>query len=489
MNPFAKDFYWGAATAANQCEGGWNLDGKSPSIADALTIGAVDKPRKITLDIDEKANIYPSHRAVDCYHHWKEDIGLYAKLGLKMFRLSINCTRIYPDADMTKPNEAGLQFYQDILEELHRQGIEPLVTLCHNDMPLAFTKEFNGWADRRMIDYYVRFAETVFTRYKGLSHYWLTFNEINCMMFKSGNWHHAGICNPGTDTVRTQVDDVQLRFQALHHLFVASARIVKCGHRIDPENRIGNMISYGPLYPLTCNPDDILFAWQRDGIMNRFCGDVMTFGEYPYYIKPYLRNLGVQLHITDQDRKDLKEGTIDFYTFSYYNSNCVTTSEQSDKESVAGNNVNGIRNPYITYSEWGWGIDPVGLRYTLNLVYDRYHLPIIITENGIGLSEKPEDPDDISTVRDDARIDFYRKHLREVGKAIEDGVEVIGYMAWTAIDLVSLSSGEFKKRYGFIYVDCDDQGNGSLRRAPKKSFYWYQKVIQTGGASLYEESD
>lgn len=485
---FPKTFYWGAATAANQCEGAWNIDGKSPSIADCLTIGAADKPRRITLDIDESRYIYPSHRAVDAYHHWKEDIALYAGMGLKMLRLSINCTRIFPDGSGKEPNEAGLKFYENIFLELKKYHIEPLVTLCHNDMPLAFTKEFNGWADRRMIDYYTRFAETVFKRYKGLVHYWLTFNEINCMMFVSGNWHHAGICNPGTEDVRHQKDNVQLRFTALHNLFVASARIVKIGHRIDPSNQIGNMISYGCIYPLTCHPEDVLYALKRDMILNRFCGDVMVFGKYPYYILKYFQANGIRLNITEEDQRDLEEGKIDFFTFSYYNSNCVTHEKDSEQESVSGNNVNGIKNPYIKYSEWGWGIDPTGLRYTLNLIYDRYHLPIFITENGIGLREKPQKRSDGTLcVEDDERISFYHDHLKALEEAInEDGVDVRGYMAWSAIDLVSLSSGEFKKRYGFIYVDCDDQGNGSLKRYPKKSYYWYRDIIASDGALLDE---
>ncbi|WP_312432151.1 glycoside hydrolase family 1 protein [Lacrimispora sp.] len=484
MNKFPKNFYWGAAVAANQCEGAWNINGKSPSIADCLTMGSVSSPRRITLDLDEDKYIYPSHGAVDFYHHYKEDIALCAEMGFKMFRMSINCTRIYPTGDESKPNESGLKFYEDVFRELKKYNIEPLVTICHNDMPLEFVKSCNGFKDRKLIDYYLKFSEAIFKRYRGLVKYWLTFNEINCTMRVSGNWHHVGIWNPGTTTIRNQIDDQNARYQALHHLFVASAKIIKLGKSIDPSYQFGSMISYGTIYPLTCNPENVLLCQEQDLIMNRFCGDVMVFGEYPYYIKHYFEKNNVKLEMTEQDYSDLKEGTVDFYTFSYYNSNCVTVDEEN-KELVSGNNASGIINPYIKYSDWGWGIDPVGLRYTLNLVYDRYKLPIIITENGLGaVDQLVPDGNGSFTVEDDYRIDYLQKHIEQMGLAIEDGVDLIGYTAWSAMDIVSLCSGEFKKRYGFIYVSSDDQGEGSLIRYKKKSFYWYKKVIESNGADL-----
>lgn len=481
---FPEGFYWGAATAANQCEGAWDVDGKSPSIADCLVKGGVNEARRITLDIDEDKYLYPSHQATDFYHHYKEDIRLLADMGLKMFRMSINCTRIFPTGDEDEPNEAGLAFYENVFRELKKYGIEPLVTLCHNDMPLAFTREFNGFKDRRTIDYFVRFAEVVFKRYKEYVRYWLPFNEINCTMRPTGNWHHAGILNPGTTTFRNQVDDPQARFQALHHLFVASARMVKLGRSICPDFHFGSMIAYGTVYSGTCNPEDVLLAQREDKIKNHFCGDVLVFGKYPYYAKQYFDDLGIEIEMTDEDLKDLREGTVDFFTFSYYNSNCLGSTTTG--EIVHGNYVDGVKNPYLEYTPWGWGIDPIGLRYTLNNVYDRYQLPIIITENGLGTVDEPIRNEDGSvTVEDDYRINYLSQHIAQMKRAIvEDGVDLIGYTAWSAIDMISLSTGEYKKRYGFIFVDVDDEGNGSMKRYPKKSFGWYKHVIETNGEEL-----
>ena len=481
---FKDNFYWGAASAANQCEGAWNIDGKGPSIADCLTLGKVDTPRSITpYFFDTDTYIYPSHRAVDFYHHYKDDIKMLAGMGLKMFRLSINCTRIYPTGDENEPNEEGLKFYEDVFKELKKYNIEPLVTLCHNDMPLNFVRKYNGFVDRKVIDYFVKFSKACFERYKGLVKYWLTFNEINCLMKVTGSWHHAGIFNEGTTNTRNQVDIPQLRYQALHHLFIASAEMVKLGRKIDPEYRFGNMIAYCPFYPLTCNPDDILLADEENRIFNLFCGDVMVFGEYPYYIKKYFDNLNVKIEMTEEDKKILKEGTVDFYSFSYYNSNCITVDSEN-KTCVSGNNVNGITNPYINYSDWGWGIDPVGLRIVLNEIYDRYHLPMFVVENGIGAIDEVVKEEGTIRVHDKYRIDYLAKHIEEMSKAIGDGVDLLGYTAWTAFDLVSLSTGEFKKRYGFIYVECDDNGVGPLNRYPKDSYYWYRKVIESNGEEL-----
>ena len=287
LKKFPQGFLWGAAMAANQCEGAWDVDGKSPSIADCITMGSLNEARKITLDIDETKYRYPSHRAVDFYHRYKEDIALMAEMGFKTFRMSINCTRIYPNGDEAEPNEAGLAFYEDIFRELKKYGIEPLVTLCHNDMPLAFTKKFNGWADRRMVDYFLKFCKAVFERYKGLVKYWLMFNEINIMAKPTGNWHHAGICNPGTTDFSNQVDDEALRYQALHHLFVASAKAVKLGKAIDKEFQFGTMITSFLYYPYTCSPDDIFYAYEQSQIHGYFCADVQIKGEYPYYMKRY----------------------------------------------------------------------------------------------------------------------------------------------------------------------------------------------------------
>lgn len=483
IKQFPENFLWGSATAANQCEGAWDADGKSPSIADCLTMGNMKEARKITLDMDETNYRYPSHRAVDFYHRYKEDIALMAEMGLKVFRMSINCTRIFPDGDDQKPNEAGLAYYEDIFRELKKHGIEPLVTLCHNDMPLSFTRECNGWKDRKLIDYFLKYCREVFTRYKGLVKYWLLFNEINIMTKPTGNWHHAGICNEGTTDFSDQVDDPQARFQALHHLFVAGARAVKLGKSIDPSYRFGTMITSFLYYPYTCSPDDIFYAYEQTQIQGYFCADVQIKGEYPYYIKRYFDRNGIKLAMEPGDLEEIAGGAVDFLSFSYYGSNCLTVQEV--KEEVLGNMSKGVKNPYLEMTKWNWGIDAKGLRYNLNCYYDRYHMPMIIVENGLGAEDHPvPDGNGSLTVEDDYRIDYLKRHIEEMRLAIDDGVDLFGYTTWSAMDIVSLGTGEFKKRYGFIYVDCDDQGQGPLDRYKKKSFYWYKKVIETNGECL-----
>lgn len=485
MSNIDENFLWGAASAANQCEGAWNVDGKSPSIADCMTVGKLNQPRKITPVIDESKELYPSHRAVDFFHRYKEDIDLMAGMGLKAFRMSINCTRILPDFD-SEPNEAGLAYYEDIFRTLKSKGIEPVVTLCHNDLPLKFTLDFNGWADRRTVDYFVRYSEVVLTRYRGLVKYWLLFNEINLMTLRTGNWLHGAILNPGTTNFDNQVDDEQIRYQALHHLFVAAAKVVTLGHKIDPEYRFGNMISASLYYPLTPDPDDVLYVQQQTQMETYFCADVQVFGKYPYYAKHFLKEKGIEIAMEPDDEEALRLGTVDFLSFSYYSSNCMTKDTNGeDKEMASGNFTSGNKNPYLKMTEWNFEIDPVGFRIILNRLYDRYHLPLFVVENGLGARDVAEDDGKGGLkIEDDYRIDYLRDHIRELLKAIDDGVEVMGYLPWTAMDLVSLGTGEFRKRYGFIYVDCDDQGRGSLDRYPKKSYYWYRKVIASNGKNL-----
>lgn len=483
LKKFPKDFLWGAASAANQCEGAWDVDGKSPSIADCLTRGSLDTPRCITLDIDPDKYSYPSHRAVDFYHRYKEDIALFEEMGFKAFRMSINCTRIYPTGDTSKPNEAGLQFYEDVFRELKKHNIQPIVTLCHNDMPLAFTRECNGWADRKLVDYFLKFCETVFNRYKGLVTYWLMFNEINIMTKPTGNWHHAGICNTGTTHFLNQVDDVNARYQALHHLFVASGKAVQLGRKIDPAFRFGTMVTASIFYPYTCSPDDILYTQQQNQLQGFFCSDVQVKGRYPYYMDRYFARNDITLRIEENDLQDIYEGRVDFLSFSYYGSNCLTLQEHS--EEVLGNMTKGVKNPYLEITEWKWGIDAKGLRYVLNCFYDRYHVPLMVVENGLGATDQlVPDGKGSYTVEDDYRIEYLRRHIEQLRLAIDDGVELMGYTAWTATDIVSLGTGEFKKRYGFIYVDCDDQGQGPLTRYRKKSFHWYKRVIESNGETL-----
>lgn len=478
LKAFPQDFLWGAASAANQCEGAWNVEGKGVSISDVMTSGTHKSPRRITPTIDESKYFYPSHEAVDFYHRYKEDIALCAEMGFKIFRMSINWTRIFPQGNETVPNEVGLAFYDKVFAELKKYNIEPLVTIYHNENPFYLTGLCNGWQDRRCIDYYMNFCQVLFERYKDVVKYWIPFNEINCLTTKLGNWNHAGILHPGTEFFTDQVDEPSARFAALHHQFVASARAVKLGKSINPNFRFGTMICHITVYPLTCDPEDILLTQQEDMLRNCFSGDVQVKGIYPYYIRRYFERNGISFEITQQDLQDIKEGTVDFYSFSYYMSNCITG--QKSAAQVSGNVMGGAKNPYLKATEWDWQIDPKGLRYTLNRVYDRYQVPIMVTENGLGARDVVED----GKIHDDYRIDYLRQHIEQMRLAIDDGVDLIGYTPWSTMDLVSVSTGEMAKRYGFIYVDRDDAGNGTQNRLKKDSFYWYQKVISSNGENL-----
>lgn len=478
LKPFPQDFLWGAASAANQCEGAWNVEGKGVSISDVMTSGTHKSPRRITPTIDESKYFYPSHEAVDFYHRYKEDIALCAEMGFKIFRMSINWTRIFPQGNETVPNEAGLAFYDKVFAELKKYNIEPLVTIYHNENPFYLTGLCNGWQDRRCIDYYMNFCRVLFERYKDVVTYWIPFNEINCLTTKLGNWNHAGILHPGTEFFTDQVDEPSARFAALHHQFVASARAVKLGKSINPNFRFGTMICHITVYPLTCDPEDILLTQQEDMLRNCFSGDVQVKGIYPYYIRRYFERNHISFEITQQDLQDIREGTVDFYSFSYYMSNCITG--QKNAAQVSGNVMGGAKNPYLKATEWDWQIDPKGLRYTLNRVYDRYQVPIMVTENGLGARDVVED----GKIHDDYRIDYLRQHIEQMRLAIDDGVDLIGYTPWSTMDLVSVSTGEMAKRYGFIYVDRDDAGNGTKNRLKKDSFYWYQKVISSNGENL-----
>ncbi len=476
---FPPHFFWGGATAANQCEGAWNADGKGISISDVMTNGTHTEPRRITPVIDEDSYYYPSHEAVDFYRHYKEDIALCAEMGFNIFRMSINWTRIFPNGDEAEPNEKGLEFYDKVFAELKKHNIEPLVTIYHNENPFALTHKCNGWASRECIEYYLRFCEVLFQRYKDVVKYWIPFNEINCLTTKLGNWNHAGILNEGTKYFTDQTDDPNTRFAALHHQFVASARAVKMGKAINPEFHFGTMICHITVYPLTPNPDDVILTQQEDMMRNCFSGDVQVKGIYPYYIKSYFEKNNIHFEITEQDLKDIAEGCVDFYSFSYYMSNCISSDANSAK--VSGNVMGGAKNPYLKATDWNWQIDPKGLRYTLNHVYDRYGVPIMITENGLGAKDVLEED---GSIHDDYRIQYIKEHIEQMKEAIGDGVDLIGYTPWASIDLVSVSTGEMEKRYGFIYVDKDNQGNGTLKRYKKDSFYWYQKVIQSNGEIL-----
>ncbi len=465
---FPEGFLWGGAVAANQCEGAYNADGKGLSIQDVLPKGIKGARTRYPTPDNMKL------QGIDFYHRYKEDIKLFAEMGFKVFRISIAWSRIFPKGDEEIPNEAGLRFYDDLFDECHRYGIEPLVTLSHYETPLHLAEEYDGWLNRKMIGFYERYVRTVFERYKDKVRYWLTFNEINSILespFMSG----------GINTSKDELSDSRL-YQAIHHELVASALATKIGHEINPGFQIGCMILSMPVYPLTPNPADVIRAMEEEHKFGVFT-DVHVRGEYPGYILRYFREQDIRLDVTDEDREILKN-TVDFISFSYYVSVCATADESKNIRGE-GNLLGGVPNPTLKASEWGWQIDPRGLRYVLNQLWDKYRKPLFIVENGLGAADQlTEGADGTLTVEDDYRVQYLRDHLLQVREAVADGVEVMGYTAWGCIDLVSASSAELKKRYGFIYVDRNDDGTGTFNRYKKKSFYWYKKVIESNGECL-----
>ena len=468
---FPEGFLWGASTAANQVEGGWNEDGKGVSVIDVQALGS--HGREVTDGI-QPDRIYTSHKATDFYHHYKEDIALFAQMGLKAYRMSIAWTRIFPNGTEQVPNEAGLVFYDRVFDELHKYGIEPVVTISHYEPPYALSNQ-GGWTNREMIGHYLRYCKAIFQRYKGKVKYWLTFNEINCAQVKFGVMTAAGVNCNFWDPINTE----QLRYQALHHQFIASAQAIMLGRSIDPEFRFGCMLASMLNYPLTCHPDDVLLAQQTNQVKYLFCGDVMIRGRYPNYIGRWFREQDIHIEMQPEDEAILAQGKVDFCALSYYMTYC--TGHDRSAEKISGNLLEGLKNPYLETSGFGWQIDPVGLRYLLNDLYDRWQLPLMIVENGLGAKDTVED----GKVHDAYRIAYLREHIKALEATIsEDNVPVMGYIPWSALDLIALSTGNVEKRYGFIYVDVDNEGNGSYDRIPKDSFAWYKKVIATNGEDM-----
>ena len=471
---FPEGFYWGGATAANQFEGAWNVDGRGPSVDDHFTGGTKDKPRTITVDIEPDV-LYPNHDGIDFYHHYEEDIALFAEMGFNMFRMSISWSRIFPNGDDEQPNELGLAFYDKVFDCCRAHGIEPLVTLSHYEMPYHLVEKYNGWASRELIGFFEKYCQTVFDRYHDKVRYWLTFNEINCGTMDMGNLFETsmirGFAGPASEAHTTP----QERYQALHHQFVASARVVKYAHEHYPQFRMGNMDCFILSYAATCDPKDVLANESEMRRMNWYCSDVQVRGCYPSYTKRFWRENDISLKIEDGDLEDLKEGTIDFYTFSYYMSSVVGTH---DVKQAAGNMTFGGVNPYLKSTDWGWQIDPDGLRFALNEIYDRYQIPLMVVENGMGALDKVEED---GSIHDTYRIDYLKSHVRAMREAVDDGVDLKGYTWWGPIDLVSAGTGEMRKRYGFIYVDKHDDGSGTYQRSRKDSFYAYQKIIKSNG--------
>ena len=462
MIQFPKDFLWGGAIAANQVEGAWQEDGKGLSTADFQPNGIFGHALE-----REPGETRVKDTAIDFYHRYPEDIALFAEMGFTCLRISIAWTRIFPNGDENEPNEAGLAHYDRLLDKLAKHGIQPLVTLSHYEMPWGLVKDYGGWGNRQVIDFFERYARCVFLRFKNKVKLWLTFNEIN-----------VSLHSPLTGIGIPDSSDKQAIYQAIHHQLVASALAVKACHDIIPDARIGNMLFGGLMYPLTCKPEDVLETLQKNRTW-LFFGDMQTRGDYPGYMRRYFRENGITLDITDADRQALKE-TIDFVSFSYYMTGCATADDDTIKKARA-NLMNIVPNPYLPASEYGWQIDPMGLRVLLNMLWDRYQKPLFVVENGLGAKDTLEPNGDIA---DDYRIDYLNDHLVQVAEAIDDGVNVLGYTSWGPIDLVSAGTSQVSKRYGFIYVDCDDQGRGTLERRRKKSFYWYRDVIGSNGASL-----
>jgi 6-phospho-beta-glucosidase len=478
---FPKDFYWGGATAANQCEGAWDENGKGESTADHMTSGSHRIPRRFTKVFSADA-YYPSHKAIDHYHHYKKDIDLFAEMGFKMYRMSIAWTRIFPNGDDELPNQAGIDHYREVFKECKKYGIEPLVTISHYELPYHLTEKYNGWASRNLVDFYLNYCKVIFTEYKGLVKYWLTFNEINIMTLSFGGVFAGGLRStdaPFDFMAKETPENRMIRFQALHHQFIASAKAVKIAHEIDPINKVGCMIAGMMSYPYTCAPQDVILAQQKNEFGNFLCGDVHVRGEYPAFAKRYFKENNIILDWEKDDAKILNEGKVDFYSFSYYASSCV--SADSKVNEGMGNMMMGIPNPHLKASDWGWTLDATGLRVYLNMVYSRYQIPLMVVENGLGAVDIVEED---GAIHDDYRIDYLREHVKAMGEALEDGVQLIAYTSWGCIDLVSAGTGEMKKRYGFIYVDNDDLGHGTMKRIRKDSFSWYKKVIASNGTQL-----
>lgn len=471
---FPKDFLWGGATAANQCEGGYLEGGRGLANVDITPHGKNRFPVMLGLDhsLDfHEGEFYPAKEGIDFYHHYQEDIKLFGEMGFKTYRMSIAWSRIYPLGDEEKPNEEGLKFYENIFKECHKYGIEPLVTITHFDCPIHLIKEYGGWKNRKLIEFYERLCRTLFTRFKGQVKYWLTFNEINMIL-------HLPFMGAGL-LIEDEEKALKDKYQAIHHELIASALATKIAHEIDPDNKIGCMLAAGNTYPYTCNPDDVWKSIQSDR-EGYFFIDVQARGYYPRYAVKQMEREATMPIMEDGDKELLAENTVDFISFSYYSSRCTSADPDMNKQ-TEGNVFATLKNPYLKASEWGWQIDPLGLRITLNSIYDRYQKPLFIVENGLGAKDELVD----NTVEDDYRIDYLRQHIQAMKDAIDiDGVELWGYTTWGCIDLVSASTGEMSKRYGFIYVDRDDQGNGTNKRYKKKSFDWYKKVIASNGEDL-----
>lgn len=489
VEEFPKNFMWGGATAANQIEGGWNKGGKAITVQDCMKFNA-DKygisnftklfaTSRKDLEEAEKStddNLYPKRHGIDFYDHYKEDIKLFAEMGFKTLRMSIQWARIFPDVDSDKPSEEGLKFYEDVFKELHKYNIEPLVTLSHYEIPLQLVKEYHGWYSRKVVDLFVKYATTCFKRYKHLVKYWLTFNEVDAMIrhpLTSG-----GLLEDDFKDMNVPFEEAI--YQAMHHQMLASAIATNLCHKIIPGSHVGCMLTKLLFYPYSQRPEDSLAAQHRMRKVYRY-SDIQVFGKYPEYLKQEIARKGYHIDTKPEDDMILKEGTVDFVSFSYYMSS-LEAADHSGKDMAPGNTVNGIKNPYLKSSEWGWQSDPDGLRYSLIELYDRYRKPLFVVENGLGAKDTLEKD---GHIHDSYRMEYLKEHVKAMSKAInEDGVDLIGYTWWGCIDLISESTRQMSKRYGFIYVDLDDYGKGTYKRYKKDSFNYYKRIISSNGTDL-----
>ena len=479
---FPKDFLWGGATASTQCEGAYDVGGKGLSTLDFVkfiekenrnddisSMNVTYKELEQYFNDDSGVN-FPKRRGVDFYHHFKEDIRLFAEMGMGTFRMSISWPRIFPTGLEEEPNEEGLKFYDEVFDELLAYGIEPLVTMIHYEIPIELTKRYNGWESRELVDYFVKYTKTILNRYKDKVKYWIIFNEINMMLANA--YTGGGIC-----LERSKRSELEVKYQATHHQFVASALTTKYAHEVAPNAKIGCMIARLETYPASCKPEDMYKAIHEDQL-NVFYTDVLVRGKYPNYMSRYFAEHNINITMEPGDEEILACYTADFVSFSYYMT-YLASSDPSQSE-TSGNLIGTIKNPYLELSQWNWPIDPVGLRITLNRLYDRYNVPLFIVENGLGAHDTLEN----GRVHDRYRIDYLAKHIAQMKEAVKDGVELLGYTTWGCIDIVSAGTSEMSKRYGYIYVDQDDYGNGTMKRYKKDSFYWYKKVIVSNGEDL-----
>ncbi len=470
MKTFKENFLWGGSLAANQCEGAFDVDGRGLDLMDIIP-GGLELRKKAyasPLDyIDENIEYSPNRIAIDFYHHYKEDISLFAEMGFNCLRISVNWTRIFPNGDEKLPNEKGLSFYDSLIDELLSHGIEPVITLNHFNVPYYLAKKYGGWANRKIIDFYLNIVKLLMERYKGKVNKWITFCEINMALKQP--YFTLGLLYKKEENIK------QRQYQGIHHQLIASALATKIAHEIDENNKVGCMIAAGIRYPYSCNPKDVLKAFEMNN-KELMITDVQVFGEYPYQMKNLMKKENIKLKIEEEDLEILKEYTLDFIALSYYASHIATENKELENDIFEK-----IANPYCKKTEWGWTIDPIGFRLTLNFLQERFHKPLFIVENGLGASDKVEKD---GTINDEYRIEFLKQHIEQVKLSIEDGVDIMGYLTWGPIDVISATEGQMKKRYGFIYVDRDDEGRGTLKRTRKKSFEWYKKIIKSNGEDL-----